>query len=627
MKFENGITVIVTTFNKEEFIIQTLESAIIQFKNKKENYQIIVVDDGSTDRSYEIAKDFLRKNNVNHKIFKQKNTGPSIATNNAFKFVKYSFIKLLDGDDLISPDSLDYMKSQMEKENMDLLYGNWEWNKNPINYKFKKNKPKSSIMINPINKFIVNGWGGSSNLMIRSKAFLEIGGCDNKVFVQDFSLPLRIAGHHLISKNSKIFSIGSTEKVICVGPSHIESRIMNNNSQTLYDLSIATLNFIEKAEFLDKGIKRKAFRKIIARCWSWRRRVLKEKFINKFLWSYCLSKLYIKFDCSIVRYHVHRTWISDKKIRRINTTDTSKKKILIYVGLDLLGDGLFKIPFLKSLKKLFPNSHITWFAGKGKSIFNDSLKPLSQNLIDHVHEETFGSSGFDIFKKNKIGKFDIVIDTQKRFLTTLILRKIKTKIFVSSCANYLFSDLVPQDPDEKNISKNLVNLVEVFSCRKIEFKNITNNSKDKKIAICPGASVIWKRWALENFIDLSEHLIRRKLIPTFILGPQEKDLERNLSREFGKKIIVINSESPMQTIKAAQKCRAGVSNDTGCGHLIASTGIPTVTLFGPTNYKKFSPIGNSRSISISSQKIFKSENINAIPVNLVIKKLKRIVDR
>ena len=126
---------------------------------------------------------------------------------------------------------------------------------------------------------------------------------------------------------------------------------------------------------------------------------------------------------------------------------------------------------------------------------------------------------------------------------------------------------------------------------------------------------------------MSEHLIRRKLIPTFILGPQEKDLERNLSREFGKKIIVINSESPMQTIKAAQKCRAGVSNDTGCGHLIASTGIPTVTLFGPTNYKKFSPIGNSRSISISSQKIFKSENINAIPVNLVIKKLKRIVDR
>ena len=59
---------------------------------------------------------------------------------------------------------------------------------------------------------------------------------------------------------------------------------------------------------------------------------------------------------------------------------------------------------------------------------------------------------------------------------------------------------------------------------------------------------------------------------------------------------------------------------------ILSTGIPTLTLFGPTSSEKFSPIGNPLHISISSEKTFKSKNINAIPVSLVLRKLKTIID-
>ena len=82
----------------------------------------------------------------------------------------------------------------------------------------------------------------------------------------------------------------------------------------------------------------------------------------------------------------------------------------------------------------------------------------------------------------------------------------------------------------------------------------------------------------------------------------------------------------METIKIVKNCKAGISNDTGCGHLISSTGTPTLTLFGPTDSEKFSPIGNPLHVSISSQKNFKSKNINAIPVNLVLRKLKTIID-
>ena len=146
VKYKDGISIIVTLYNKEEYILQTLNSATNQFE-ESEQYQVIVVDDGSKDRSYKIAKDFLRKKKIDYKIFTQRNTGPSIATNNALKFVKYSYIKLLDGDDILAPDSLKYMKSQMQKKDIDLLYGDWDWSPDPNKYNFTNNKPESSCLL------------------------------------------------------------------------------------------------------------------------------------------------------------------------------------------------------------------------------------------------------------------------------------------------------------------------------------------------------------------------------------------------------------------------------------------------------------------------------------------------
>ena len=624
--YKDGISVIVTVFNKEEYIIQTLRSAITQLNVNKYGYQIIVVDDDSTDSSYQISRDFLKENKVDFKIVKQKNSGPSIATNTALKFVKYSFIKILDGDDILAPDSLEYMKSQMEKKFIDLLYGDWTWVKDPANYKFKNNSPESNILEDPINKFIISGWGGASNLMVKTDVMNEIGGCDNKLFVQDFSIPIRVAGNHLKSTTSKRFCVGRSNKIICVGPSNVEQRVMSVNGQTLYDFSLGALNFIDEHKLLENQVRKKVLKKIISRCWSWRKKSMKIKIFNKFFLTYLLSKLNIGLNPNLVRYHVYRTWIEDENIRKINFHDKRNLRILIYVGLDLLGDALLKIPLLKCIKSTFPNSEITWMAGKGKSILSTSLKPLSIGLIDKISDNLrFGSSILDFFKQSSFGAYDIVIDTQKRFLTTLILKTIKTEIFISPCANFLFSDLSPRQTKEKNLSKSLVNISEIFNFKKIEFQLKDSKKNSYKVAICPGASVIWKRWDLENFIEISEHLIRKKLVPVFILGPKEKDIERHLKREFGNKIEIISTNDPMETIKEAKKCRAGITNDTGCGHLLASVGMPLLTLFGPTDHKKFSPIGNPQSISISSQEIFKSKNINAIPTDLVLQKLKKIL--
>ena len=174
---------------------------------------------------------------------------------------------------------------------------------------------------------------------------------------------------------------------------------MSNNAQTLYDLSIATLNFLEKASFVNKALKRKALRKIVARCLSWRRRVNKEKLLNKFLLTYCFSKVNPMIDPRVVRYQVYRTWVSNEEIRKIKKKDKSKVNILVYVGLDLLGDALLKLPLLKCLRQIFPNAQITWLAGKGNSIFRTELSSiasakLTQGLILKLFVTRYSEPGF-----------------------------------------------------------------------------------------------------------------------------------------------------------------------------------------------------------------------------------------
>ena len=133
------------------------------------------------------------------------------------------------------------------------------------------------------------------------------------MFVQDNSLPLRIAENHLRSLVAKKFSIGES-KQSALAPA-VKNRIMDNNGQTLYDLSLTTLNYIDVQKILI-FLRRQALKKIIARCWSWRKEPEK-KFLSKFFIIYLMSKLNYKLKSSLVRYYVLNTWINDEKIRKI----------------------------------------------------------------------------------------------------------------------------------------------------------------------------------------------------------------------------------------------------------------------------------------------------------------------
>ena len=74
------VSVIVPVYNGEEYIQTSISSIINQ--EFSENYEIIVVDDGSDDNSLDIAQELLSKSDIPYKLVHQRNSGVSVARNN-----------------------------------------------------------------------------------------------------------------------------------------------------------------------------------------------------------------------------------------------------------------------------------------------------------------------------------------------------------------------------------------------------------------------------------------------------------------------------------------------------------------------------------------------------------------
>src|SRR5215813_7163982 len=99
------VSIVITAYNAEETIASTLGSAIAQTWQRKE---IIMVDDGSTDRTAEIARQFKRV-----KVVSTENCGLSGAQNNAFPLTQGDYIQYLDADDLLAPDKIERQLAAM----------------------------------------------------------------------------------------------------------------------------------------------------------------------------------------------------------------------------------------------------------------------------------------------------------------------------------------------------------------------------------------------------------------------------------------------------------------------------------------------------------------------------------
>jgi glycosyltransferase involved in cell wall biosynthesis len=95
------VSILIPAHNSERWIADTIESALAQTWPAKE---IIVVDDGSSDRTFEIARRF---ESPAVRVHTQENQGAAVARNTAFDLCQGDYIQWLDADDLLDPEKIE----------------------------------------------------------------------------------------------------------------------------------------------------------------------------------------------------------------------------------------------------------------------------------------------------------------------------------------------------------------------------------------------------------------------------------------------------------------------------------------------------------------------------------------
>ena len=117
------ISIIIPAYNAAKYINDTLKS--IENQSYK-NIEIIIIDDGSTDKTKELVQKFKKTSSLSVKYHYQKNAGQSAARNNALKYVEGKYISFVDADDILKDDCIEKLHSAITKEKADISICGYE---------------------------------------------------------------------------------------------------------------------------------------------------------------------------------------------------------------------------------------------------------------------------------------------------------------------------------------------------------------------------------------------------------------------------------------------------------------------------------------------------------------------
>ena len=122
MNCDIKVSVIIPIYNAYDYLRPALDSVIYQTLREIE---IICVDDGSTDRSLEILKEY-QKNDDRVRIVTEANAGPGLARNNGLNRARGEYIAFLDADDFFEPNFLEILYERGKSDDLDIVIAGYD---------------------------------------------------------------------------------------------------------------------------------------------------------------------------------------------------------------------------------------------------------------------------------------------------------------------------------------------------------------------------------------------------------------------------------------------------------------------------------------------------------------------
>lgn len=183
---ENGykpfISVVIPVYNAEALIVPTLNSVCVQTYT---NFEVILVDDGSTDNSASICQEYVARDS-RFRLVQQPNQGVSKARNHGFEYVKGDYVTFLDSDDCWFPDKLEWDVSTIQNapEKEALIYSG-VYCVGPNNRLTSVRKFISTNGESPLMTILVNNLMIPSSTLMHRKVFESLKGFPTDTYHED----------------------------------------------------------------------------------------------------------------------------------------------------------------------------------------------------------------------------------------------------------------------------------------------------------------------------------------------------------------------------------------------------------------------------------------------------------
>lgn len=185
------VSVIIPTYNSADFIEKALESV---FRQTYQNFEILVIDDGSTDTT----KIILEKYRDRIRYYYQENTGPAGARNRGIRMALGEYIAFLDADDIWLPTKLEKQVALFEqRENLGMVTtGVCSFDENGV-FGFSTGKRNKLMKGDIVRNIFLKSDVGTPTVMVRKRIFESIGYFEENIHqAEDDNMWIRIAAHY-----------------------------------------------------------------------------------------------------------------------------------------------------------------------------------------------------------------------------------------------------------------------------------------------------------------------------------------------------------------------------------------------------------------------------------------------
>ncbi|MEW5946539.1 MAG: glycosyltransferase family 9 protein, partial [bacterium] len=301
------------------------------------------------------------------------------------------------------------------------------------------------------------------------------------------------------------------------------------------------------------------------------------------------------------------------KDRTRNLADIGK--IGVYVNLPGLGDMVFITPLFRALKRGFPGAETCFIGRMGRAYVAPLLEtsPYIDRLLEYdFYHPRDVRHHLDFIRRARRERFDLLIDTQRKFVPSLILALAGARFRVGYSAAGVFSHFRVESRDRAarhtaDVSLDLVRALGIPAELELEVNVPAENIRNaetffeehgiaadaKVLGLIPSAGMPDKRWDAVNFAEVAR-AFHAEGFAVIVFGA-EADAAAVSSVRAAAGVPVVHGYVPGGSVLDAaalmRRCAVVVGNDSGPLHLAAAAGAPCVGIYGPTLPTRFGLLG------------------------------------